>query len=31
VLVNDTAEDYAGSFTLERQDFDGAVLAAAKS
>ena len=27
VLVNDTAEDYAGSFTVERQDFDGTTLA----
>jgi beta-mannosidase len=29
VLVNDTAEDYAGSFTVERQDFDGTILASA--
>lgn len=27
VLVNDTAEDFAGPFTIERQDFSGTILA----
>jgi beta-mannosidase len=29
VLVNDTAEDFAGPFTIERQDFGGTILASA--
>jgi beta-mannosidase len=29
VLINDTGQDYAGSFTVERQDFGGAILASA--